>query len=224
MPGLRPAALPSRRHVIKELRLATGLSVAQLAAHLGVDRSYVRKLELGTVDPLNVTGPRFVTLAAAVNLTPVGLLRALGQPGPVERAEQQDHAEFQATRVLTSLGYANAGPVNDPTSTPHVTVPAWFSGNLRYVLVEGESMRHPTKRGIQDGDTVLINVAELEPVDSKIFVIQSPHYGICVKRLRLLSECWWAFSDNPDFPPFPLDDTAAIIGRYKGVLDIHSDE
>lgn len=204
--------------------MAAGLSVAGLAERLDVDRSYVRKLELGTIDPLNVTGPRFVTLAAAINLTPEHLLRVLGQAGPHERAEVPDGATFQATRVLTGLGYANAGPVIDPGSTPNVTVPAWLSGNLRYVLVEGDSMRHPTKRGILNGDTVLINVTELEPMDAKIFVIQSPDYGICVKRLRLLSECWWAFSDNPDFPPFPLDDTAAIIGRYKGVLDIHSDE
>lgn len=77
---------------------------------------------------------------------------------------------------------------------------------------------------IQDGRDVLINTADTEPIDGKIYAICMPHDGLVLKRLvweyhpQAGMEVWIIRSDNPDKTTFPdkilpPDDRTRIAGR-----------
>lgn len=65
--------------------------------------------------------------------------------------------------------------------------------NLIAVTVHGDSM----EPGLFDGDTVVINIAEREPVDGAVFAINYEGEPT-IKRLFRDSGSWWLLSDNPD--------------------------
>jgi phage repressor protein C with HTH and peptisase S24 domain len=90
----------------------------------------------------------------------------------------------------------------------------------RIIYSDGGSMR-PT---IQDGRVVLINMAETNPIDNKIYAICLPDGGLVLKRLvrdyhpSAGTLVWILRSDNPDkmsFPDklLPPDDRTMIAGR-----------
>lgn len=90
----------------------------------------------------------------------------------------------------------------------------------RVIFADGGSMR-PT---IQDGRVVLINTADTEPKDGKVYAICMPDGGLLLKRLVLDYHpasggmAWIIRSDNPDrvaFPDklLPPDDRTMIAGR-----------
>ncbi|WP_373379875.1 helix-turn-helix transcriptional regulator [Cupriavidus nantongensis] len=90
----------------------------------------------------------------------------------------------------------------------------------RVIYADGGSMR-PT---IQDGRVVLINTADTEPKDGKVYAICMPDGGLLLKRLVLDYHpgtggmAWIIRSDNPDrvaFPDklLPPDDRTMIAGR-----------
>jgi phage repressor protein C with HTH and peptisase S24 domain len=77
---------------------------------------------------------------------------------------------------------------------------------------------------IQDGRDVLINTADIEPEDGKVYAICMPHDGLVLKRLvweyhpQVGAEVWVIKSDNPDKTTFPdkilpPDDRTRIAGR-----------
>jgi phage repressor protein C with HTH and peptisase S24 domain len=90
----------------------------------------------------------------------------------------------------------------------------------RIIYASGGSMA-PT---IQDGRVVLLNLADTEPRDGKIFAICKPDDGLVLKRLiwdfhpAVGQQTWIIRSDNPDkmtFPDklLPPDDRTMIAGR-----------
>jgi phage repressor protein C with HTH and peptisase S24 domain len=77
---------------------------------------------------------------------------------------------------------------------------------------------------IQDGRVVLLNLADTEPRDGKIFAICKPDDGLVLKRLiwdfhaSMGRQTWIMRSDNPDkiaHPDkvLPPDDRTMIAGR-----------
>jgi len=221
-----PTTPEERGQRITQLREAAGLQRPRdLAEQLGVDAPYVYKIEKGQVDPLKLGAERFLKLASIFKLSPAHLLAILTGT-PHHDAPHQDSVRFTPERAIPNAGHANAGPTIDPTSDGRLVLPAHLSRpGQRYVTVEGNSMLHPTKRGIKSGDTVIVDTTDLRPQDGKVFVIQSAQYGTCVKRLRNLNGTWWAMSDNPEYGPFPLEpDDAEIIGRVTTVLELRDVE
>jgi transcriptional regulator with XRE-family HTH domain len=90
----------------------------------------------------------------------------------------------------------------------------------RIVYAAGGSMS-PT---LQDGCVVLLNLADTEPRDGKVYAICKPDDGLVLKRLiwdyhpALGRQTWIMRSDNPDkiaHPDkmLPLDDRTMIAGR-----------
>lgn len=73
--------------------------------------------------------------------------------------------------------------------------------------------------GIMEGDVVMVDTHDLEPMPEKIYVIHIPGDGVTLKRVRWLGDDLWLFSDNEDqttYPPFRAD-KARVIGRvYDG--------
>ncbi|PVX61270.1 phage repressor protein C with HTH and peptisase S24 domain [Paraburkholderia unamae] len=92
--------------------------------------------------------------------------------------------------------------------------------SARIIYAEGASM-YPK---IQDGRVVLLNTAQRDPIEGKIFAVCMPDGGLVLKRLvreyypPAGSTVWIMRSDNPDKTEFPdkmlpPDDRTLIIGR-----------
>lgn len=84
--------------------------------------------------------------------------------------------------------------------------------NAKIVDVRGHSME-PT---IPDGAVLLINTANTETFNGKVFALAKANEGLVVKRLIKNGEVWLARSDNPDGnPDFQINDgiPTTIIGR-----------
>jgi phage repressor protein C with HTH and peptisase S24 domain len=84
--------------------------------------------------------------------------------------------------------------------------------SAKIVNVHGTSME-PT---IPNGLVLLVNSANTEPRNGKIFAMAKGHEGLVVKRLIKNGEDWLARSDNMDGnPDFPINDgiPVTIIGR-----------
>lgn len=90
----------------------------------------------------------------------------------------------------------------------------------RIIYASGGSMAP----SIQDGCVVLINMADVTPVDGKVYLICKPDGGLVLKRLirdyhpGIGAQAWIMRSDNPDkvaHPDkvLPPDDRTMIAGR-----------
>lgn len=90
----------------------------------------------------------------------------------------------------------------------------------RIIYASGNSMA-PL---IQDGCVVLINTADIEPKDGKVYAVCTPEGGLVLKRLirdyhpGLGAQAWIMRSDNPDKSThpdklLPPDDRTMIVGR-----------
>lgn len=86
--------------------------------------------------------------------------------------------------------------------------------------LDGLSM-YPT---IHDGEVVLVNLAEKEPISGKVYAIIRPNGGLSAKRLikKTIGDGWIIRSDNPDKNQFPDEDAteetlheAPILGRIR---------
>jgi phage repressor protein C with HTH and peptisase S24 domain len=84
--------------------------------------------------------------------------------------------------------------------------------NLIAIKVRGESME-PT---LHEGDTVVINTADMKPVDGVVFAVNYEGEAV-VKRLSRDAGQWWLTSDNVDQRKYHRKicqgDACLIIGR-----------
>ena len=84
--------------------------------------------------------------------------------------------------------------------------------SAKIVNVKGSSME-PT---LPNGAVLLINRANTEPINGKIFALAKADDGLLVKRLVLIGKDWFARSDNPDGnPDFMINDgePVTVLGR-----------
>ena len=84
--------------------------------------------------------------------------------------------------------------------------------NLIAIKVKGQSMEDK----LYEGDMVVINTAEAEPIDGKVFAVNYEGEPV-IKRLVRDSGSWWLASDNPDQRRFPRKEctqsSCIIVGR-----------
>lgn len=89
--------------------------------------------------------------------------------------------------------------------------------DLRVIYAVGSSM-YPS---IIDGDVLLLNISDQQPVSGKVYALRRPDSSISIKRLNeRLTGGWVISSDNPDkrsYPDEECDDstlnTLPIVGR-----------
>ncbi len=70
------------------------------------------------------------------------------------------------------------------------------------------------KPTIEDGDLILLDVADRELRDDKIYVLTISDEAF-LKRLRRERGRWMMISDNPRFPPEPIPaaEVTRVVGR-----------
>jgi phage repressor protein C with HTH and peptisase S24 domain len=88
----------------------------------------------------------------------------------------------------------------------------YFPDKLLAVTVTGQSM----EPGLYDGDTVVINTADIRLTDGDVFAVN--YEGeLLIKRLIRDNGLWWLSSDNADQSKFPrkqcAGDLCLIIGK-----------
>lgn len=150
--------------------------------------------------------------------TGIGAMKDAGTPTPIDLESNPDYPAVRRVRLRLSAGiegFAVEADVED--GAPIVFKRDWFTRHgykaesLVAIGVKGSSM----EPGMYDGDTVVINTAQQEPRDGRVFAIN--YEGeLVIKRLQRDEGEWWMESDNPDQRRYPrkrFTEGAFIIGE-----------
>ena len=94
-------------------------------------------------------------------------------------------------------------------AVPRSFLPGWASSrSLTCVRASGDSMEPE----INDGDLILLDQSNLDPIDGEVFVICSEDC-LVVKRVRKTDDGWQMTSDNPKYKSRPLGEWDQNVGR-----------
>jgi len=210
------------------------MSQEVLAKRTGLSQSSLSDLETG-----KSAGTTYVaTLAAALGVSALwletgrGAVQADGQvdpvlglkPGTFMRVEAVDEDDPRMTviprvRLRLRAGISgfeaepeHGGDANWMIPTAWIRAKGFKRENLISIGIHGNSMDDK----LCDGDSVIINTADKEPVDGVIFAINYEGEPI-VKRMMRDAGQWWLTSDNPDQQRYPRKvcegERCIIIGR-----------
>ena len=115
-----------------------------------------------------------------------------------------------SARTAAGSGDPVFGELTEPRYAFHKSIiPDWVrSESLLCIEVVGDSMQ-PT---IHDGDILLLDRSQIEPLSGQIFILHTPD-GLIVKRLRRTGRKWMLISDNPAYEPRPVGREDRIVGR-----------
>jgi len=218
---------------IKRLRKAAGMSQDRLAQRVGVSRVSVTKWESG--DTKNLKHENLTSIATAFNMSVDDLLGKVS--GRADHAHDQERGDqpYAPTddefALVPQLDIAAA--CGDGSYIDHVVVKgglAFKRSSLRDFGVTESAARVIYARGgsmwptIQDGCVVLIDTADRDPAEGKVYAVCTPDGDLVLKRLvrdyvpTIGSQAWIMRSDNPDKTAhpdkiLPPDDRTMIAGR-----------
>ena len=205
---------------MRQAREAGGLTQPELARRAGVSQGTIGNIESGARKQ-----PRdLLAIAAALNVSPAWLATGSGpmQPGESRLIDLTDNPDYPAIRRASfklSAGASGYGVDYDGAedAAPIVFRREWYERNgyrparLLAVRVANGSM----EPGLWDGDTVVVNLDAVEPIDGAVFAVN--YEGeLSIKRLVRDAGQWWLVSDNADQRRYPrkvCDSAAHILGR-----------
>lgn len=192
------------------------LTQQQVADAFGIDKASVAEWESGRSIPKS---DRLARLAEVLGTTIDYLLRGelatdlVGDAGIGNAYQAIRHARFKLAAGVSGyeVEYDNS------EGGPLFFRKEWLQKcgfkpeKLIALKVTGASM----EPGLYDGDTVVVNLADIKPTDGVAFALN--YEGECVvKRLKRDAGQWWVTSDNADkrfFPDKRCDESVQIIGR-----------
>lgn len=225
---------------LRHARKARGWTQERLSAESGVRQSDISKIERG--DTLRPTG--ILALANALGCDPYWLdtgdgemTRGSSTPSvrlivgsPVvalaaDATNADDYIQIRESKVRFSAGSGRAAHYDEiADSVPATYRLEWFikegikPENARRFKVHGDSM----EPFLFDGDTVLVNLAERDILNGKVYAIR---YGdeLRIKRVyKKIDGGLVLHSDNPahlprdeDVPPAIVQEHIGIIGRVR---------
>lgn len=214
---------------IRNARRDANISQEELARRVGVSQGAIGHLESGRTrnthllvriaSTLGVSAEWLETGTEPVNKTVASENELLQVPTDDEFAlvPQLDIAAACGEGTFVDHIVVKGGLAFKRSSLRDFGVPEYAA---RIIYSSGGSMA-PT---IQDGRVVLINTADREPRDGKVFAICKPDSELVLKRLvwdyhpSIGAQVWIMRSDNPDkneHPDkiLPPDDRTMIVGR-----------
>jgi len=204
---------------IRVRRKELGLSQDDLAAKLNLSQQAIAKVEKGSIDISRWPWQRLEALRRALKWTPEEFYKATGIELPGLREEQvlRDHALPVKTHIIPIVDAGAGLPSWTDTGEQIEVVLPEISGydrrDLFAVRVRGDSME-PT---LSEGDIVLF-VRDGEPESGKIVAVHVPDDGLVIKRLQRVGDAWVLTSDNPAYPPRPLEEDERLFGVAKAVI------
>ena len=211
---------------IKKLRTERNLTQQQVADALGISRVAVSKWESGDTKDLkrdNLVGLTklfSVSLEELLNAVPAKITDDYDLPHPTDD-------EFAMVPQLDIAASCGDGCFHD-----HVVVKgglAFKRSSLREFGIPEAAARIIYAKGgsmwpsVKDGCVVLLNTAEKEPKEGRVFAICTPDGDLVLKRLvwefhpAMGAQTWVMRSDNPDKTAhpdkiLPPDDRTMIVG------------
>jgi SOS-response transcriptional repressor LexA len=182
----------------------------------------VSEIETGKYAPNQLTSERLAGLARGYGYRDIfemqddlGLDFKLGQPPPlIFEPTAHNYPEFVVLPIepLEAAAGLPTHPSEHGNSEKYIMPKADYNNNLRIFTARGDSMAREGGLGIHSGDSLVVDTAELNPRDNKVYVVQDESGAVVVKRVRNYTGDWWLTSDNPKYPPFKLHD-ARVLGR-----------
>lgn len=212
---------------IRLLRLEQGLTLGDLSERSGVDPGTISALENRDSnrseyfsDLAQALGTTVEQLKAGNSTHKSALHQFFADRGPIEPSN-----DFIAvSRVLFKLSAGVTGYQVEPLEgngppiffrRDWVEQRGYRADKLLAVKITGASM----EPGLYDGDLVVINTVDVQPMDGEPFAAN--YEGeLVIKRLKRDSGEWWLTSDNADkrrYPDKHCDENSSLIGRviYK---------
>lgn len=207
---------------LKQERLKKGWTQAQLATAADVSQGTIGNIESGQRQAY----ASLIKIAKALNVEYDWLAHGERSDARSSAAEARgvylvDNPEFPAVRrVKLKLTAGVTGFAVEPDTdecAPIVFRREWFDQNgyrpekLVAVRVRGDSM----EPGLYDGDTVVVNTAQTEPLDGAVFAVNYEGEPV-IKRLIRDAGQWWLSSDHPNQAKHPrkvANGGALLIGR-----------
>jgi phage repressor protein C with HTH and peptisase S24 domain len=115
--------------------------------------------------------------------------------------DDSDDVEIPMVELRLSAGVSGFQVAQDSESPiGHIKIDRSFVASNKYdpsrlvaIRVRGESMEPK----LSHGDTVIINTADVTPVDGAVFAVNYEGEAV-IKRLSRDAGDWWLTSDNPD--------------------------
>jgi phage repressor protein C with HTH and peptisase S24 domain len=201
---------------IRERRRERQLTQQQVADAFGINKASVAEWESGRTAP---TRDRLVRLAEILDTNVDYLLLGDSAAYITDRISSGD-AYLAVRHVRFKLAAGVGGyeiQFDNGEGAPLYFRRDWLqkrklkADKLIALKVHGSSM----EPGLYDGDTVVVNLADVDPVDGVVFALN--YEGQCVvKRLKRDAGQWWISSDNSDkrfYPDKRCDEAVQIIGR-----------
>lgn len=201
----------------------SGLTVGQIAEVCGVSSSAVSQWKEGPIKSIKPAPAARLAERTGFNALWIATgegskWRTRPAKAPIEMENNPDYPAIRRVRLTLSAGISGFAVDADlDDDTPIVFKRSWFERNgyrrddLVAIGVKGASME-PL---LFEGDVVVINTAQQEPKDGRVFAINFDG-ELIIKRL--LRDCgqWWLSSDNPDKARYPtkrFTENTFIIGE-----------
>lgn len=185
-----------------------------LAKEIGISIARISQLKSGNG---GIKAEHLYPFARATGFSPRWLAEGVGEPRTADSPEN----DYAMISQFTAKGAAGNGHLND-----HVEVKGglvfkrdWLirtglkEKNLSVIYAQGHSME-PT---LADGDVLLLDESQTEPLNSRIYAILRPDGELIIKRLvQTMTSGWIIRSDNQDKRNYPDEiATDTEIGHLK---------
>lgn len=200
-----------------EARESVSMKPAEFSRRIGISKSALSQIEDGST--------RSLALKTALKIQSITGYRAewLQDGSPPKKGKLGIHPEsdYPAVRrgtIKLSAGVSGFAIEYENHDAPPIFFrKEWFATNgyvpdkLIALRVQGQSM----EPGLFDGDTVVLNLADIQPKDGEVFAVN--YEGeLVIKRLKRDAGEWWLCSDNTDrrrFADKRCSDGVHLIGR-----------
>jgi len=202
-----------------QLRESLGLSFEKFASHLGVHAMTVRRWETGEVE---IAAKNVHKIAATYGVSPDWLLHGKGEM-TATKPEEIDLRSLAVIPILSARPCAGVGNSLDDYIGEIGSMPFdkhWLRRtfnvppeNLRLLEVDGDSMT-PT---IMPNELVFVDSSPSRDFHRLGIWVLSIDNFLFVKRIqRIKPNKYQATSDNPNYRPIDLDESAQLMGRVVG--------
>lgn len=211
---------------LKKAMTEAGISQAELARLCGVKPPSIHGWLSGKSKFLR--GENLLKAAKALNVSQQWLANGVGpmhpagdsEPGvEIDLDQHPDLTPIRKVKLRLRAGVSGFSVEPDEEDGP----PIFFRNdwllqrgfkpyNLIAIKVKGQSMEDK----LYEGDMVVINTAETDPKDGKVFAVNYEGEPV-IKRLVRDGGTWWLSSDNPDQRRFPrkecTEGSCIIVGQ-----------
>ena len=213
---------------VRRLKKEKGMTLDALAQLLGIkNRASVSMWLSGDREAKNTSFPNMLRYLERLGLDYADFFPERSATATIRRTGANSPAEIVEGDDLCSvpvLGAAGAGGAVEFFATEPETViqvmAQYAVAGVVALHIEGDSME-PT---IRKGSYVGVVPMEGKIIEGNIYLVDLPHLGRVVKRIRMRSDGRLElYSDNPKFEPRPLPDEGyehIIVGRVVWIWQL----